>query len=76
MLRGTARASDLAGNVAAASHFNWTVDTNVPDTVREQLSCECCVSAVSKAPEACASMNIARFLVVRFLIDGTPPFFN
>jgi len=31
---GCLRASDLAGNVAATSHFNWTVDTNVPDTVR------------------------------------------
>lgn len=27
------RASDLAGNVAPTSHFDWTVNTDIPDTV-------------------------------------------
>lgn len=35
------RASDLAGNVADALHFDWTVDTTMPDTVRTKRICPC-----------------------------------
>ncbi|CAN0068374.1 unnamed protein product, partial [Ectocarpus sp. 12 AP-2014] len=41
------RASDLAGNVAATSYFDWTVDTNVPDTV-----VVACPSSVASSPLA------------------------
>ncbi|CAB1108211.1 unnamed protein product [Ectocarpus sp. CCAP 1310/34] len=45
--RFSVRASDLAGNVAATSYFDWTVDTNVPDTV-----VVACPSSVASSPLA------------------------